>query len=154
MQQANPGRAIMAGFFGTLVMTMMIYIAPHMGLPNMDIAGMLGSKMNDGQTPAAMSGAWWLGMMIHFLLGTLLFPLLYAYIVYGLLPGKAWARGLIWGTILWFGMMIMPLPMMGKGLFANNTPQPFLFVMGALMGHLFYGGIFGALAGPQAQRVP
>lgn len=37
-------------------MTMLIYMAPHMGMPDMDIAGMLGSMMNGGQTPAMMSG--------------------------------------------------------------------------------------------------
>ena len=57
MTHANPARAIGGGFVATLVMTMMIYIAPHMGMPNMDIAGMLGSVMNGGQTPAAMSGS-------------------------------------------------------------------------------------------------
>ena len=152
MQHATPGRAVVAGFVATLVMTMMIYMAPHMGMPNMDIAGMLGSMMNGGQMPAAMSGPWLLGMMVHFLLGTLLFPLLYAYVVYGLLPGKAWVRGLTWGIILWFAMMVMPLPMMGKGFFASNTPQPLLFAMGAFMGHLIYGAILGALAGEQAHR--
>ena len=91
-------------------------------------------------------------MMMHFLLGTLIFPLAYAYVVYGLLPGKTWAKGLIWGIILWFAMMIMPLPMMGKGFFANNTPQPLLCAMGAFMGHLIYGTILGFLAGEQAHR--
>lgn len=43
MQNANPMRAVMGGFIGTLVMTMMMYAAPMMGMPKMDIAGMLGS---------------------------------------------------------------------------------------------------------------
>jgi len=149
---AKPGRAIVAGLVATAVMTMLIYMAPHMGMPNMDIAGMLGSMMNGGQAPAMMSGPWLIGMMMHFVLGTLVFPLFYAYFVYGLLPGKPWAKGLIWGVALWAVMQVMPLPMMGKGFFASKTPEPLLFVMGTLMGHLLYGAVFGALAGQQAQR--
>ena len=149
---AQPRHAIVAGLLATMAMTMLIYMAPYMGMPNMDIAGMLGSMMNDGQPPAVLSGPWVMGMMMHFLLGTLLFPLIYAYVVYGLLPGKPWARGLLWGLGLWAVMQVMPLPMMGKGFFASKTPQPLLFVMGTLMGHVVYGSVFGALAVRQASR--
>jgi len=150
--KANPGRAILAGLIATSAMTMLIYLAPHMGMPNMDIAAMLGTPMNSGITPAVMSVPWLIGLMMHFVLGTLLFPLVYAYFVYGLLPGKPWAKGLIWGAALWMVMQVMPLPMMGKGFFASKTPEPLLFVMGTLMGHLLYGAVFGALAGRQAER--
>jgi len=150
--KANPGRAILAGLIATAAMTMLIYLAPHMGMPNMDIAAMLGTPMNSGITPAVMSVPWLIGLMMHFVLGTLLFPLVYAYFVYGLLPGKPWAKGLIWGAALWMVMQVMPLPMMGKGFFASKTPEPLLFVMGTLMGHLLYGAVFGALAGRQAER--
>jgi hypothetical protein len=36
MTQANPMRALAGGFIATLIMTMMIYMAPHMGMPNME----------------------------------------------------------------------------------------------------------------------
>ncbi len=153
MKEVNTGRAIGAGFIATLVMTMLIYMAPLMGMPHMDIAAMLGSLMHGGQMPAVQSGPWWLGMVAHFMMGTLLFPLLYAYVIYGLLPGKPWARGLAWGFILWLLMMVMVMPMMGKGFFAGNTPQPFLFMMGTLIGHLLYGAVLGAVAGSQASRL-
>lgn len=148
----NTVRAIGAGFIATLAMTMLIYMAPLMGMPNMDIAAMLGTPMTGGQVPAVMSGVWWLGMVIHFMMGTILFPLVYAFVAYGLLPGKPWARGLVWGVLLWAVMQVMPLPMMGKGFFASNTPQPLLFVMGTLTGHLVYGGLLGLVAGQQVQK--
>ena len=151
-RNANPGRAILAGLIATIAMTMLIYMAPHMGMPTMDIAALLGTPMNGGVMPAVLSGPWLMGMMMHFVLGTLLFPLVYAYFVYGLLPGKPWLKGLIWGVALWMVMQVMPLPMMGKGFFASKTPEPLLFVMGTLMGHLLYGAVLGALAGQQAQR--
>ena len=52
----KPGRAVVTGLLAAATMTMLIYMAPHMGMPDMDIAGMLGSMMNGGQTPAMMSG--------------------------------------------------------------------------------------------------
>ncbi len=43
-----------------------------MGMPTMDIAGMLGTPLNGGVMPAVMSGPWLMGTMMHFVLGTLL----------------------------------------------------------------------------------
>lgn len=152
--KANPGRAILAGLVATVLMTMLIYLAPQMGMPKMDIAAMLGTPMNGGMMPAVLSAPWLLGMTMHFVLGTMVFPLVYAYFVYRLLPGKPWIKGILWGVVLWVGMMVlpMPMPMMGKGFFSSKTPEPLLFDLGTLMGHLLYGAVFGALAGQQALR--
>ncbi len=49
-------------------------------------------------------------------------------------------------------MQVMPLPMMGKGFFASKTPQPLLFVMGTLMGHVVYGAVFGAPSRKQVEK--
>jgi hypothetical protein len=93
MHHANSSRAILAGFIATLVMTMIMYAAPMMGMPKMDIAGMLGSLFNGMEAPPAMSALWWTGMIIHFVDGTILFPLVYAYFLYGLFTGSPWLRG-------------------------------------------------------------
>ncbi|PYT18829.1 MAG: hypothetical protein DMG59_02680, partial [Acidobacteria bacterium] len=69
-----PWRAIVAGFIATLIMTVVIYLAPVMGLPKLDIAGMLGSGMS-GIMPAPGSAVWWTGMIIHFMLGSVVFAL-------------------------------------------------------------------------------
>jgi len=61
MERANAARAILAGFIATLVMTIMAYAAPMMGLPKMDFAAMLGAIFS-GQ----MGGAWWMGMIMRF----------------------------------------------------------------------------------------
>ena len=41
----NPGRAVLAGLAGTAAMTMLMLLAPKMGLPPMNIGAMLGSMM-------------------------------------------------------------------------------------------------------------
>ncbi len=153
MHGANPSKAILGGFVATLVMTMMMmYAAPMMGMPKMDIAAMLGSMFAGGQMPAFYSGAWWMGMLIHFVNGTIIFALLYAYLLHPILAGGPWLRGLEWGLVLWFLAQVAVMPMMGMGVFSANSPRPAISVMASLIGHAIYGIVLGAIAGPQAVR--
>jgi uncharacterized PurR-regulated membrane protein YhhQ (DUF165 family) len=142
-------KAVFAGFFATLAMTMLMYVAPMMGMPKMDIAAMLGGMLGGGM-PEPMGGSWLLGMFIHFVNGTVIFPLIFAFLLYGRFPGAPVAKGILWGVILWFLAQAMVMPMMGAGFFASNAPQPFLAVFGSLMGHLVYGAILGWLYRPQS----
>lgn len=153
MEKPNAGRAILAGFIATLAMTMVMYVAPMMGMPKMDLAAMLGSMMSK-QMPAPMSGAWLMGMMMHFVNGTIIFPLIYAYLLYPILPGAAWLKGVLWALVLWLISQVMVMPMMGMGVFSANAPQAMMTVMGSLMGHVIYGAVLGAIAGPSAARAP
>ena len=69
----NVGKAILGGFIGTVLLTlMMYYVAPMMLGHSMDIAGMLGSKMG---------GSWMMGMLVHFIDGTFIFALIYVYLL-------------------------------------------------------------------------
>ncbi len=123
MEKPNVGRAILGGFVGTLVMTMIMYAAPMMSMPKMDIAAMLGSMLNGGQMPALMSGPWLMGMMMHLFDGIIIFPLIYAFLLFRILPGSPWLRGVIWGLILWLLSQGMVMPMMGMGVFSANAPR-------------------------------
>ncbi len=149
MDRPSPGRAVVAGFVATLVMTMLMYGAPMMGMPKMDIAAMLGSMLGQGM-PAAGTGAWWLGMIIHFINGTIIFPLIYAYALYSVLPDAPWLKGATWGVILWAIAQAVVMPMMGMGFFSSGAPQPMMAVVGSLIGHLVYGGILSAVTGRAA----
>lgn len=122
---------------GTLMMTAMMYmVAPMMGL-NMDIAQMLGSMLGN---------SWMAGMMMHIVNGAVIFPLIYAYVLYGRLPGNAVTKGLAWGVVLWMVAQAVVMPMMGGGFF-SSAMGGMMAVMGSLMGHLLYGGILGAVGG-------
>jgi len=153
MHPAMPWRAIVAGFIATLIMTAVIYLAPVMGLPKLDIAGMLGSGMS-GIMPAPGSAVWWTGMIIHFMLGSVVFALIYAYWLYPVLPNGNWLRGAIWGTILWFLMQAIVMPMMGSGIFSGNEPDQGMIGLATLIVHWIYGVILGTIAGVQATREP
>ena len=130
-------KAVLGGFVATSVMTMLMYGGPAMGMPKMDIAAMLGS----------MLGGWWMGMIMHFINGTVIFPLIYAYVLFGVLPGQPWLKGVQWGLILWFLAQTVVMPMMGMGFFSSGAPAPVAAVLGSLMGHFIYGALLGGIGG-------
>ena len=136
----NIWKTIAGGFIGTVMLTLMMrFVAPMMGV-RMDIVAKLGEMTHTG-----MAG----GLFVHFLNGTVIFPLIYAYLLYRFLPGAPWQKGLLWGVILWLVLETVMMPMMGGGIFSRETGG-MKAVMAALIGHLVYGAILGAIAGVPA----
>jgi uncharacterized membrane protein YagU involved in acid resistance len=139
----NFSRAAAGGFVGTLAMTAMMYVvAPMMGL-NMDIAAMLGSLLG---------GSWAAGMVLHFVNGSIIFPAIYTFVLYGLLPGSPTVKGTLWGVALWLMAQSIVMPMMGGGMFSANMGGA-MAVMGSLVGHLVYGSLLGAIAGAEQPKL-
>lgn len=139
----NVSRAVVGGFVGTFGMTAMMYVvAPMMGL-HMDIAAMLGSMLG---------GNWAAGMAMHFVNGSLIFPAIYVYALYKLLPGSPVTKGDTLGLALWLLAQVVVMPMMGGGLFSSAVGG-ITAAMGSLVGHLVYGSLLGALAGAPESRV-
>ena len=136
MNKLRIQRPILGGFVATLAMTMLMYAAPLMGMPKMDVAAMLGSMLG---------GSWWLGLTMHFINGTILFSLIYSYLFYPAVCARPWQKGTLWGLTLWFLAQVMVMPMMGSGFFSAQTASPVKSVMGSLLGHLLYGVILGAI---------
>jgi hypothetical protein len=127
------GKLILGGVAGTAAMTMMMMlIAPMMGV-HMDIAASLAGMI---QTP------WAVGMLVHLLMGILVFPLVYGLLLRRYLPGSELVRGLIWGSILWMMMEFAVMPMIGAGVLGLNGPG-MMGAVAALMAHLVYGGLLG-----------
>ncbi len=144
--QMKAGRAFTAGFVATLVMTLIMYVAPMMGMPKMDVAAMLGNFIT-GLPAEPFNAAWNLGMLIHFIDGTIIFSLIYVFTLYRMMPGRVVQSGTLFGIALWFLSQIIVMPIMGAGLFAANTPRPVMTVIGSLIGHIIYGAILGKLIG-------
>ena len=132
--------AVIGGTAGTIVMTlMMMYVAPMLtGMP-MDIAAMLGS----------MLGGYTMGMIAHIMMGVIIFPIAYV-IAYDYLPGSPLIKGLSFGVVLGIAAVVMVMPMAGAGFMMANIGG-MMAVMAALMGHLVYGGLLGALAGGESK---
>ena len=134
----NPGRAVLAGLAGTAAMTMLMLLAPTMGMPPMNIPAMLGSVMGGNVA---------LGWVAHFMIGTVL-ALGYAAFFAGRLPGAPVLRGAIYSLIPWLMAQLIVMPMMGLGLFSGSV----LAAGGSLMGHLLFGAVLGLVYG--ARVVP
>ncbi|MBI1914093.1 MAG: hypothetical protein HYS12_05060 [Planctomycetes bacterium] len=131
-------RTILGGFIGTIAITLMMYfVAPVMTGAKMDIAAMLGS---------VLGGSWSAGLVMHLANGTLIFPLIYAFLLYAILPGGPAVKGTTWGAILWLLAQVVVMPLMGAGFFSANTGG-ILAAAGSLMGHLVYGTLLGVIAG-------
>jgi hypothetical protein len=132
----NLMRLVLGGLLGTLAMTaMMFMVAPMMGV-RMDIAAMLGSMLG---------GSWAAGLVMHFVNGTVVFPLVYGYLLVSRLPGPPVLRGAPLGSALWLIAQTMVMPMMGAGLFSAATGG-MIAAVGSLVGHLLYGTILGAFS--------
>lgn len=136
------GKAILGGLLGTLAITFMMYVVSPiiMGQP-MDVAAMLGSLVGN---------SWALGMIWHFINGTVIFPLIFALVLWNWLPGGPVAKGAVWGLILWFLAQTVVMPMMGMGFFTANAGG-MMAVIGSLISHIIYGAILGAVTGRSEQ---
>ncbi|MFQ5827657.1 MAG: DUF6789 family protein [Candidatus Methylomirabilia bacterium] len=101
MKSVNLVAAIVAGAVGTLVMTVLMYAAPLMGLPPMDLLQALGGVFPLGISPYVMGG------FIHLAIGVTL-ALVYALVFDRILPGSPWARGAVYSLLPWlFAISLM-----------------------------------------------
>ncbi len=135
----NTQKAILGGAVGTVVMTLMMYfVAPMMLGQPMDVAAMLGG---------VLGGSWAMGLLMHLINGSVIFPLIYAYVLYRVLPGDPWVKGTTFGLLLWFLSQAFVTPMMGGGFFSAKAGG-LMAVMASLIGHVVYGALLGWLAHP------
>jgi hypothetical protein len=124
------------GIIATVAMTLLMLVAPMMGMPKMPIGEMLAGFMG---IPVA------LGWIAHFMIGVVL-AASYVFIVKDHLSGKPAVKGMLFSLIPFFMAQLLVMPMMGAGLFSANTPAPMMMVMGSLIGHLVYGAVLGAVS--------
>ena len=128
-------QAIIGGLAGTIVMTLMMYfVAPMMMGGPMDIAAMLGDMMGMSDT---------VGMIVHFVLGAVAFPAVFAFVLWDKLPGDPWMKGLVFGLALYVVAQVVVMPIAGAGMLSANHPDQMMALLGSLIGHAIYGLILG-----------
>jgi len=139
-------RSIIAGFAATVVLSALMLMKASMGLmPQLNVIAMLAHMIGFGG-PA-------LGWLAHFLIGTVLWGVLFA-LLYPSLPGsEPVVKGMVFGVGAWLLMMIIVMPMAGAGFFGLN-----LGIMAPVMTlilHLIWGAVLGfvykVLPGTQQQ---
>lgn len=125
--------AIIAGSTGRMAMLLIIYGGPMLGLPRIDVVGILGSVAAPNKQDAAT-----LGGAIHFTLG-ILFAMVYAFL-WDLGIGQAiWWWGLIFGFV--HGLVVLFLlqsfirgfPLLIE---SSNNKQVMVAI---LLNHMIYG---------------
>jgi len=141
----NVLNAVISGFIATLVFSIVLSMAPKMGLPKMDIVSLLGSMFGKNNPM--------LGWMMHLMMGVV-FGLIYA-TLWSLGIGNAtWLYGLIFGGVHWLivGVLMGMIPMMHSGIKSGAVQAPGMWMtknggwmafIGGLIGHITFGIAFG-----------
>ena len=136
----NIGRACLAGFIATTIVTFMVYfVSPNMTGGPSDLAGMVVGLLNL---------SWILAIGLYYLIGALIMPVAYARFLNPYLGGGPVVRGTTWGVLLWLVSQAVVIPATGGGMFSSATGG-LRVVLESLVGHLVYGLVFGVwLGGP------
>ncbi len=139
----TPVKILVAGLVATGAMTILMLVAPMMGMPPMNIGAMLGGMLGTSAT---------VGWMMHVMIGVV-FAAAYAFFFNQRLPiSSPVARGAAYGVLLFALAEVMFALMRSMGLMPPAGDHMLLSMMGMLMGHLVFGAVLGGFF--SAQRVP
>ncbi|HET7313917.1 DUF6789 family protein [Salinisphaera sp.] len=133
----NPGKGIVAGFIATVAISVLMIVKAFShrlsAFNTIEIIHrLLGGPLVTG----------WIG---HFVIGSLIWGVLFA-VFYRRLPGGyAVVRGLVFGVYAWLAMMLLFLPVGGIGFFGVAIGWPVVGFTLAI--HLVYGAVLGASYG-------
>ncbi len=128
----NIKAGLISGFIATLVLSLIMVMKAKMGLmPELNAIKMLAGMMH---APLIM------GWVAHFMIGTVVWGLLYSLAV-RVLPGGVMGSALIFSVIAWMMMMVGSMPMAGAGLFGLKLGA--MAPVATLMLHLIWGAVLG-----------
>ncbi len=124
--KTNVSKSILAGIVGTIAMTLVILMAPFMGMPKMSppamLAGMLGMPML-------------VGWIMHFMIG-----IAYAFVyVYLFAPKVKIVNTLVSGIVFGLLAFVFAQIMMAIMGISPDEGAKILLLMGSLLGHLVFG---------------
>lgn len=125
--------AIIAGSSGRMAMILIIYGGPFLGLPRMDVVGMLGTMTaHNKQDAATMGGA------VHFTLGVA-FAACYALLWSIGIGSPSWQWGLIFGSI--HGLLVILFVMIVTWRHPQLSPHisGIPVAIAILLNHIVYG---------------
>lgn len=140
---------VISGIVGTIAISMVMALAPNMGLPKMDIVGMLSTMFGKPNRT--------LGWIMHMMMGVV-FALVYAFLWSLGIGSASWLFGLMFGIGHWLviGVMFALIPMMHAGIKSGEVEKPGLWMtnqggvmafVGGLMGHMVFGVVVTLIYG-------
>ena len=148
----NPRPGLILSFLGgcvaMLLLSALLFLAPVLGFPFLDIPHLVGGVFFDSPTTA-----FWVGFWINFVVGAFIFAPALSFF-WPMLPGPgvgfrgAILRGILWGIALWVlsGVLLPIFAALNRlGADVVRSPGPFAIATGVrgvvalLGGHLVYG---------------
>jgi hypothetical protein len=140
MNGSNVLKGMVAGFVATIVLSALMVVKSMMGImPQLDVITML-SKMMGTSSPA-------MGWIAHFMIGTVVWGGLFAWLDPLLPGGSHWVKGFTFGIGSWLLMMIAVMPMAGAGLFGANLGM--MVPVMTLVLHIIFGAVLGGVYGAE-----
>lgn len=128
-------KGMVAGFVATVVLSALMVMKAMMGLmPELNPVKMIADML--GAPPAA-------GWAMHFMIGTVLWGTLFAWLSPSLPGENHWLKGIVFAVGAWFVMMIAMMPMAGAGLFGSHLGM--MAPVMTLMLHVIFGFVLGAV---------
>lgn len=138
MTTKNWLKGMIAGFVATVVLSALMLMKAQMGLmPELNVIKMI-SDMFGASTPAV-------GWVMHFMIGTVLWGTLFAWLDPNLPGGSHWLKGICFGGGAWLLMMIVMMPMAGAGFFGMKLGM--MAPVMTLVLHVTYGVVLGGVYG-------
>ena len=131
----NIGKGVIAGFVATAIISILFLMKAAMGvMPDLNIIAMLSGMMG---------GALIMGWIAHFVIGAVIWGVLFALLHTSVPGGSLWLKGVVFGLAAWLMMMIVVMPMIGAGMFGMK----FGMVAPAmtLMVHVIFGAVLGGV---------
>lgn len=125
--------AIIAGSTGRMVMLLIIYGGPLLGLPRIDVVSMLGSLAAPNKQDAVT-----LGGAMHFMMG-ILFAILYAGLWSIGVGSPTWEWGLIFGVIHGVLVVLLLLLMIRRYPLLGESVNRFPVMLAILLNHAAFG---------------
>lgn len=134
---------VLSGLIATIVLSLLMFAKGMMGImPNLNVIAMLTQMAHHfmGTPPIAA-----VGWMLHFVIGTLAWGILYVLAEPAMPAESGWGKGMIFGMLAWLVMMVVVMPMAGAGFFGFglSLAAPVM----TLMLHLVYGAVLGGTYG-------
>lgn len=131
-------KTLVSGLAATAVMSLVMYLAPMMGLPEMNAAAMLAGMM--GMPLVA-------GWIMHFMIGVI-FAGAYVYLFSPRVKiTKSALKGAVFGLVVFvFAQVVMAI----MGALMGGMPKPqgsmMLMMIGSILGHVVYGMVVALLS--------
>ena len=138
MTQKDIVNGFIAGFLGTLVLAVLMIIKSTAGfMPELRAIDLVQVLSNMNPMVAA-----WVG---HFIIGTIIWGGLFAWLYPNLPGGIPWLKGVLFGVGAWFLMMVLVMPLAGLGLF--GVGDGVMVPVATLVVHLIFGIVLGVVFG-------